>query len=899
MQLILETKLYQPRLASDTVPRPRLNAELDHALDEGRVTLVVAPAGYGKTTAVAAWLAGLAVAGADSPSVAWYSIDEGDNDLRLFLGSLTTAIDMAAPGLLAGSLPLAERLPLPPTAELVAALVRAIVRLPRTLIVVLDDYQAICTEAVHQFVAQLARYRPPNLHLVLTARADPPLPLVQWRAAGQLCELRAAQLAFSPEEGATLIGRVAGETVSPAARQALYTQVEGWSVGLRLAALSLRTAADPQGFLAEFGARSDRPIIDYLADEVLNRLPPQTHRYLLTTAILGRLQKELCAAVMDTDDVDGCQVALEFMERQNLFVVPLDARHEWYRYHHQFQAMLQQRARAQMSREELAALHRRAAAWYAAHGFLDDALSHAAAAGDTAAMLDLVETAAPELENEDEWDRLGQLLQRLPQDALRERPALLMALAWHQMLRADLAGLDTLLEQAATLLRRESAAVAPELLAEAWGELHALWSSSYFRQQSAEVQRDHSLAALAAVPAHRHWVRGYAFSTWVYAAFTPDDIAALQHRLLAELETAPQLSRPYEVRLLQVLGFSQFRAGALADLEATCRRYADLAARHGMPANWAYGQFNLGIARFYAGEPGAREYLEKVLQQPHLVGSEVLLSAVYPLISLYHEAGEPERVAALLTRVAGLLPGEANREEPAALGAFDRLLAGDLAAAVDWADNAAHTPATFPYEARALVLARVRLAEGRAAGIAQAAAALDGYLTALVATGEQRHRIHALVLRAQLHWERGATGLALDRLAEAIAMGYGRGYRRWYVEQGAVMGEMLHALARSGRLVEESGALLALLATAGAARPALRGNAAGRMEAITPLSEREIDILEYLASGLSNKEIAQKLRISPLTVRNHASSLYGKLGVRTRRQAVARARALGLLRAGE
>jgi len=171
MQLILETKLYQPRLASDTVPRPRLNAELDHALDEGRVTLVVAPAGYGKTTAVAAWLAGLAVAGADSPSVAWYSIDEGDNDLRLFLGSLTTAIDMAAPGLLAGSLPLAERLPLPPTAELVAALVRAIVRLPRTLIVVLDDYQAICTEAVHQFVAQLARYRPPNLHLVLTCLA--------------------------------------------------------------------------------------------------------------------------------------------------------------------------------------------------------------------------------------------------------------------------------------------------------------------------------------------------------------------------------------------------------------------------------------------------------------------------------------------------------------------------------------------------------------------------------------------------------------------------------------------------------------------------------------------------------------------------------------------------------
>lgn len=703
MQPILETKLCRPRLASDYVARPRLDAELNRAFAEQQLILVTAPAGYGKTTAVVAWLAGLATApsvaagsppvGDGSLPVAWYSPDENDNDLRLFLNSLTAAIELAAPGLLAGSLPLAERLSLPPIAEIVALLVRAVVRWPGMIVVVLDDYQAITNEAVHQFVAQLARYRPPNLRLVITARADPPLPLAQWRAAGQLGELRAAQLAFSADEGMAFVGKVAGEAVSPETRRVLHDHVEGWPAGLRLAALSLRVAGDQPGFLAEFGERSDRPIVDYLVDEVLNRLPPDTHRTLLTTSILDRLQRELCAAVMDTTDVAACQATLEFMDRQNLFIVPLDARHEWYRHHHQFQAMLQRRARVQLSEEELATLHRRAAAWYAARGFLDEALSHDAAAGDTAAMLDLVEAAAPELENEDQWDRLGQLLQRLPEDALWERPALLMALAWYRMLRADLAGLEALLERAEALLRRDGASMAPELLAEAGGELHALWSSSYVRRLSAEARRDHALAALDAVPARRHWVRGYAFSTWVYAAFSPDDVAAL-----------------------------------------------------------------------------------------------------------------------------------------------------------------------------------------------------DGYLTALAVQGERRHTIHALVLRAQLHWERGATGPALARLAEAVAMGYGRGYRRWYVEQGPVMGEMFHALARDGRLVEEAGALLALLARAGETRP--------RQEAIAPLSEREMDILEYLDSGLTNKEIAQKLRISPLTVRNHASSLYAKLGVSTRRQAVARARALGLLREG-
>lgn len=895
MQAILETKLYRPRLTGDYVPRSRLAAQLEWGLAGRFITLVSAPAGYGKTTAVVAWLEGMTHA-PDAPAVAWYSLDETDDNLSVFVRYLSAAVELAAPGTLAdlGEL-LAGPIPLPPVAQIVALLARDCSRLARRLILVLDDYHTIGNDDIHQFVSQLARYLPGNLHLIITSRVDPPLPLNVWRARARLLELRAEDLAFTPDEAVAFVQAGAGPDVPAATALVLRERTEGWAVGLRLATVALRDHANREEFLDGFRQYGHYHIAAYLVDEVLNRLPPEQHIFLLHTSILDRMHRDLCAAVLATDDTASCQRGLEFMERANLFLVALDTRHEWYRYHHQFQAMLRQRLHGRLPEREIAALHRRAADWYASHDYIDDALYHYQAAGEIAAALDLVERIVPALENEERWDRLRVILQRLPADRVQQRPALLLAAAWISLFLIDEATLGPLLERARALLWGDVVSYDDARLAELRGEWHTLRSASYFKEP-AESCLVHIREALAMVPASHHWVRAYAFSTWVYAAKTAEERAAFASHISAELESAPNILHAYEVRLLQVLGFSQFRTGSLAELERTCQRYSELAQRHRMLSTWIYGQSSIGMARYYANDlRSAADYLEIVYDHPHVVGRELLLSAAYPLVTIYQATGQPERAQGLLTLLGETLEGHRNREELDAINALSRLLAGDLAAAVAWANGAPHTAALWPVEVRALVLARVRLAEGRPPGLVQAAERLDSYLAALEETGERRQRIHALLLRAQLHWERGETRAAMQRLAEAIEMGYARGYRRWYVEQGPVMGQMLHELARQGRLVEEAGILLSLLAASSEKpRPSPPPDAAAET-AIEPLSEREMDVLEYIAAGLSNKQIALKLNISPLTVRNHASNLYAKLNVSSRRQAVARARSLGLL----
>ena len=891
MQPIIETKLYRPRLTGDYIPRNRLSDRLDYALAADSLALVSAPAGYGKTTAVVAWLDQIPE-GEILAAAVWYSLDESDDSLGIFLAYLVAAVERAMPHAAAELADLLRMRSLLPVSRSVAAFTQACERLPGPLILVLDDYHVVTDADIHQFIVYLVRYRPAKLHLVIIARSDPPLPLGQWRARNQLLEVRAEDLAFTPEESSAFL-RAAGADLTPDAARLLYDRTEGWPVGLRLATISLRDPAGRDEVLATLGENSQHRALEYLVDEVLNRLPEGQHAYLLQTCILDRLHCELCAAVLATEDTAACQRGLEWMHRANLFLIPLDTRREWYRYHSQFQAMLRQRLRAWLPAGEIAALHRRAAGWYAAHDFIDDALGHYQAAGDVAAMLALVESVTPRLEHEDRWDRLGHHLNRLPQDALLERPALLLARAWYQMVRMETATLVPLLDRVEALLQRHAGVDTPEGQEALWGDLHALRSSSYFGL-TPDAVRAHVLAALAALPADRFWARAYAFSTWVYITHAPREWAAFQTRIRAELAIAPQLSPSYELRLLHVFGFSQFRYGSLADMEQTCRRFVALAERLGVITTWVYGRFCLGAAQYYRHDPAAAvPYLEDVITHRHVVGGEVLVSTLYLLVAAYQAKGETAKTATMLEQAAEALTGSDHQEELEALRALARLLGGDLAAAVAWADAAPHTPATLAVDTRALVLARVRLAEGRRVGLAQAAAALDGYLAALETAGERRQRIHALALRAQLHWERGETRPALDRLAEAIDLGYARGYRRWYVEQGPVMGQMLHALAREGRLVAETGALLALLAATQQARP--RPEAAPGVDAIEPLSEREMDILELIAAGLSNKQIAFKLNISPLTVRNHASNLFAKLDVGSRRQAVARAQALGLL----
>ena len=409
---ILATKLYIPPPRSKAVPRPRLVARLNEGLHR-KLTLISAPAGFGKTTLVSEW-----VAGCERP-VAWLSLDEGDNDLARFLAYLVAALqtitaDMGK-GLLAGL-----QSPQPPPIELIlTTLLNEITTIPDHFVLVLDDYHVIDAQPVDHALTFLLEHLPPQMHLVIATREDPQLPLARLRARGQLTELRAADLRFTPSEAAEFLNQVMGLNLSADDIAALETRTEGWIAGLQMAALSMQGRSDTASFIQAFTG-SHRFVLDYLVEEVLQRQPERVRSFLLQTAILDRLSGPLCDAVTGREDGRGM---LDALERGNLFVVPLDDRRQWYRYHHLFADVLQARLMEEQP-DQVSGLHRRASAWYEQNGLPSDAIRHALAAEDFERAADLIELAGPMVEESSLTATWLGWVRALPDELVRIRPVL-------------------------------------------------------------------------------------------------------------------------------------------------------------------------------------------------------------------------------------------------------------------------------------------------------------------------------------------------------------------------------------------------------------------------------------------------------------------------------------------
>src|SRR5499426_2527290 len=438
---LLATKLHLPRPRPGFVRRPRLAARLDEGLDRGLV-LVCAPAGYGKTVALADW------ARRSGRPVAWLSLDAGDNDPVRFWRYVVAAVGPARPGVAGRLLPLFG----PPPPSLfggpVTALINELAAQPGNgeAVLILDDYHLIDAAPVHESLLLLAEHLPPRLRLVLASRSDPPLPLGRLRARGQLAELRAAELRFTAGEAAALLQQMAegaGAALSDADVAALVARTEGWAAGLQLAGLSLRGQADPAGFVAAFSG-SHRFVLDYLADEVLAGQPGPVRGFLLETSVLERLSGELCDAVTGRA---GSRAMLAEIERSGLFLVPLDEVRGWWRYHHLFADLLRARLQAEQP-GRVQALHRAAAAWCEEHGLADDAVRHALAAGDAAWAARLVERHVEALLGLSEGVTLRRWLSALPAESARDRPRLCLAQAYGAAQGFQLEALEALLDDA-------------------------------------------------------------------------------------------------------------------------------------------------------------------------------------------------------------------------------------------------------------------------------------------------------------------------------------------------------------------------------------------------------------------------------------------------------------------
>lgn len=957
---LLATKLRAPRARPGLLQRPHLLKLLLRSLDRP-VCLVSAPAGFGKTSLLSGWCA--SAAGGDC-RLAWLTLDEGDNDPVRFWSYAAAALGAAQPGVGEGVRALLRSVAQAPAGQagfgwLEAAATGLINDLDRCaadyagaslpLILVLDDFHTVRNQAIHNALAFFIDYLPPYVHLVLLTRADPPLPLARLRARDQLVEIRAADLRFRAEESAAFLNQVAALDLSPEAVANLAARTEGWAAGLHLAALSLqgRDAPARERFIKEFRG-TQHHIFNYLIEEVFSRQPPAIQRFLLRTSILGYLTPALCDAVVEgskSGEANYSQTMLSYLERENLFIAPLDEERRWYRYHPLFAEALAARL-AEAEGESAPLLHRRAAAWYEAQGHLADAVRHALAAGDQEHVACLVEGAYRRLVMQGEIVLLRGWLDALPVELVRSRPRLGLAYAWalglsdpqelqEQALRGVAAALDEPWAPAdpdaapASSRDPETDKLRGELLA-----LRAVTESLRWECQRAVEHAQEAMWLLwpdswaeffqepptGPVSQEDIWLRAVILHALGNAYRWGGNVAAAERTYRETLrltlgDSAPPASAFPMLALTAGLQLGQVlvNQGRLRDAEGV---YRDALARaSGQSGDLApfSGEVWIGLGELLA-EQGRLSEAEASIRQ----GIAYCRRAGQPmgevagrlaLVALAHALGQADVARAELGRAEQLAAGSGRARRSAVLPvvaarrAWLDLVTGNLVLAAQWAEGLAQRGSereAFPCIIRDLEdlrLAEVRLAQGR---LAEAEGILDATLRTAEAAGRAETVIEALALSACLFSKQGDDARAGRALARALAMAEPGGYMRTFVDRGAALAELLAQVAR-GRAGESFAAyarrLLALIPGTNSTPEAGRLAAAIAEPLVEPLTPRELEILGLLARGAANQEIATQLCLTVGTVKGHINHILGKLAVRNRTEAALRARELGLVEA--
>jgi LuxR family maltose regulon positive regulatory protein len=803
------------------------------------------------------------------------------------------------------------------------------------VLLVLDDYHLIDSGPVHESVAFLLENLPPGLAVVVSGRADPPLPLARLRARGQLAELRAADLRFTAEEAAELLGETAGPGLPGTAVAALVARTEGWAAGLQLAGLSLRGHGDPAGFAAAFGG-GHRFVLDYLADEVVDGQPGQVRAFLLETSLLDRLSGELCDAVTGRA---GSQAMLEQIERAGLFVMPLDEVRGWWRYHHLFADLLRARLQAEQP-SRLPELHRAAADWCAEHDLADDAVRHALAAGEAAWAARLVERHVETLLGRSEGVTLRRWLSALPAQAVRDRPRLCLAQAYGAAQGFQAEALEALLDDAdrafavsgdepyhdpagrpASVLANVPAGIAflRASLARVRGD--AALAAGYNRQALAHLGEDDWLM--------RSFVRwSQAAADWLGGRLGPAERGLAE--VLAELRAAGEAVRrvggePADV-FREVEGGAEFFAGFLAmrvcyDLGQVQRARGNLDAAqatywHALGAAGDSSQPpHLGMAHVGLAQVlYERDELDAALDHAtrgvtlcrQLAFTPPLATGLAVVARIRHAQGDTAGALEAMgeAKQAGLSPQVAALLNPVPSQQARLLLAqGDIHAAARWTTAAGLSPddePDYPNEPAYLVLARVLLAQNDPG---PALALLQRLADAAGSQGQTGSIIEIGALRALALAAAGDHVSALGALNEAVTLARPQGYVRVFADEGAPMRHLLARLsaARPGQPHPADrlgpGYLAALLRACGpadAAAPPRRAAAAAPGLA-EPLTDRELEVLRLIAVGRSNQRIAHDLVVALDTVKKHVTHVLGKLGAANRTEAAARARQLGLI----
>jgi LuxR family maltose regulon positive regulatory protein len=873
-----------------------------------RLVLVCTPAGFGKTTLLADW------ARTGQRPVAWLSLDDGDNDPARFWRHATAALGRVRPGIADSVAPLLGP-PSPGSFDgLVTALINELVGATETVVLVVDDYHLIQAPPVHQSLEFLLEHLPGSLRLVLVSRADPPLPLARWRARGQLTELREADLRFTLEEAAALLHAAVGADLPAAAVTALEDRTEGWVAGLHLAAISLQGHRDPTGFVEGFSG-SHRYVLDYLAEEVLDRQPEPLRSFLLETSVLERLSGGLCDATTGRTD---SQQLLEQVERINLFLVPLDEERGWWRYHQLFADLL--RVRLQQERpERVSELHRAAAGWYERHRLIDDAVGHARAAGDPTWTARLIERHFEAFLAHSEDATVRRWLEGLPAEAAGSRPRLLLAQAFWALIGGRLEAVERLVDEAELAFAavddepyEPSIGRGASLVANVPAAIARLRAAVAYLRGEAEQTITFAHQALAARDEGDWMLESVTRWHLAMAEWLGGRPAAAERAFTSAASSIARWRASGQVTLAawgyHYLGQVQRAQGRLGAALQTYQEALKIAAEPGGPTLPAAGVAYVGMAELRYEHDELDAALEDATRGVTLaiqLGWTLPLVVGLAVLARIRQA-RGDRAGAL----DAIREAEQVQMSPSIVGLLNplpilrarlALANGEVAEVASWVRAAGLAPEDepgYPREREYLVLARLLLAQ-------QAPEQALGLLARWYAPAAAQRRTDSVIelqtLRALAHAARDDEPAALASLAEALTLAAAEGYLRVFIDEGPPMAALIRKLREQPTAADAAPRdyltrLLGAFERHG--MPVLPPPRAGTVVVpglLEPLTARELEVLRLLATGRPNRAIAEELVVTLDTVKRHVSNLFDKLGVANRTQAVTRARELGLL----
>jgi LuxR family maltose regulon positive regulatory protein len=897
---------------------------LDRGLDR-KLILVVAPAGYGKTTLINQWLA------RQSASVAWLSLDKYDNNLAGFVRYFCAALQTIFPGCCPETRGVLQTNPSIRDEDLAMLLASELAGLTEEFLLVLDDYHFITELVVHQFMMTLLEYLPPVMSLVITSRTDPPLGLARLRARQSMLEIRPHQLRFSAAEIAAYLEQCLGAKPSSDMIAVLAERTEGWIAGLHLAVLALQDQPDSISFVESLRG-SYRYVMEYLLDEILSRQPPLVQAFLLQTSLLDRFCTPLAAALLSTPQPDfppaegvplrrtsgQAPVAsatgrdiLKYLEQANLFIVPLDNQGQWYRYHHLLQELLVHKLKAEKNGAEITALHLRAGRWLAEHGLDEEALPHLLAGGDMQGAAELVEKTRWlwGLAYND-WTTLDRQLNRLPPDLVQRRPGLLLAQTWVKSYQTNPGAIPSLLQAAESLLA--DPALDPANAAYLRAEIDCLWGVIWYWQGQGERSFDHLQRALPAASPKDIWFRAEVLLWFCVTAQMIGQPELAQQALAEAAQAEVVFSEISALRRLATHIFLLLLSGELSPALLHTEEMIEIATqnKHLEGLGWSY--YFRGLIHYARNELTeailnlieAGEYHYQIL-----VGATV--DSLAGLALAYQGMRQPEEANETVTR---LFEFTLQNQNPVFIALAHStqtrlwLAQGDLESASRWLLRVEANPFSTGHQFIWLewvdcTICRVLLAQGTSASLERASARLHDCVQVAEKTHNTRQLIELLPLQAAVYQQQGQTAAALTVLERAVTLAQPGGFIRPFIEPGPAIAALLPTLAEQGVAPAYIDQIMAACGKDEDGRrkdeiknlSSLQPSAFSPQPLLEPLTDRELDVLALLAKHYSNDEIAEALHISIPTVKSHTGHIYQKLAVKNRYQAVARAMTLQLL----